>query len=142
MHGYDNAIDSMHAVFMAKGPAFVTNFTIDHFDSVQLFRLFGRLLNINSTMLPPNNGSCSRELQVLRERPPSTNCLQGAYICEIMLFLLVLLAILVLIVLLMTKLHVLDNVLSPHRTIRRPLPAMLPIRVIPRKPKYSSVTLL
>lgn len=66
MHGYDNAVGSMHAIFMATGPAFVKNYTMDPFDSVELFRLFGRLLGIDLAALPPNNGTCSHGLHIIR----------------------------------------------------------------------------
>lgn len=77
MHGYDNAAESMHAIFMANGPAFVENYTMDPFDSVELYRLFGLLLGMDIGKMPPNNGTCTHGLHILRQLPTFTMCYQG-----------------------------------------------------------------
>lgn len=76
MHGYDNVVESMHAIFMANGPAFKINHKIDPFDSVELYQLFGQLLNVRPRDMPPTNGSAKYDgLHILRPKNPF--CFQG-----------------------------------------------------------------
>ena len=49
VHGYDNAEPLMHAIFMAKGPLFQSGTVLPTFNSVDLFKLFCKILEINST---------------------------------------------------------------------------------------------
>lgn len=46
VHGYDNEEESMHAVFMAKGPIFKPGQIIKPFDSINLFNLFCHVLKL------------------------------------------------------------------------------------------------
>lgn len=46
VHGYDNLEDSMHAIFMAKGPQFQAGKTLEPFNSINLYNLFCHILNI------------------------------------------------------------------------------------------------
>ena len=45
-HGYDPALPSMRAVFIASGPAFRTGAVIDPVDNVDVYPLLARLLGI------------------------------------------------------------------------------------------------
>lgn len=54
MHGYDPRDEDMHAIFLAKGPAFTNNVTVKAFQNVQLYGLLSRVLHIDSAT---NNGS-------------------------------------------------------------------------------------
>lgn len=47
VHGYDNAEELMHAIFMAKGPLFASGQQIEPFHTVDLFNLFCRVLRID-----------------------------------------------------------------------------------------------
>lgn len=51
--GYDNDIESMRAIFMAKGPLFASGKVLNPFDSVDLCNLFCRILKIKCNR---NNG--------------------------------------------------------------------------------------
>lgn len=66
MHGYDNAEESMHAIFMAKGPQFISGKTIQSLQSVDLYDLFCEILNIECK---PNDGTLNKELfnEILRD---------------------------------------------------------------------------
>lgn len=47
IHGYDNNVESMRPIFMAKGPRFKSGVVVnDEFNNVDLFGFFCRLLNI------------------------------------------------------------------------------------------------
>ena len=45
-HGYDNADKSMHALFIAAGPAFATHATLPPFSNVHIYSLMAYLLNL------------------------------------------------------------------------------------------------
>ncbi len=45
-HGYDNALPSMRAVFIARGPSFRQGVVIDGFDNVDVYPLLARLLRV------------------------------------------------------------------------------------------------
>lgn len=53
-HGYDNALPSMRAVFIARGPSFKQGATLPGFDNVDLYPLMTRLLGIPAA---PNDGN-------------------------------------------------------------------------------------
>ncbi|ROP79546.1 putative AlkP superfamily pyrophosphatase or phosphodiesterase [Stenotrophomonas rhizophila] len=62
-HGYDNALPSMRAVFVARGPAFRQGQTVPAFDNVDVYPLLTRLLGIPTA---PNDGDAERLLPALR----------------------------------------------------------------------------
>ncbi|MCF7751095.1 alkaline phosphatase family protein [Bacillus subtilis subsp. subtilis] len=62
-HGYDNALPSMRAVFVARGPSFKQGLTIAGFDNVDVYPLLTRLLGIPAA---PNDGDAERLLPALR----------------------------------------------------------------------------
>jgi len=53
-HGFDNALESMRTIFMARGPNFKKNKVIEPFRNVNIYSLLCRLLDIEGR---PNNGS-------------------------------------------------------------------------------------
>ncbi|MBT2766403.1 alkaline phosphatase family protein [Stenotrophomonas sp. ISL-67] len=53
-HGYDNALPSMRAIFIARGPAFKQGATLPGFDNVDVYPLMTRLLGIP---MAPNDGN-------------------------------------------------------------------------------------
>ncbi|AHY59737.1 ectonucleotide pyrophosphatase/phosphodiesterase [Stenotrophomonas rhizophila] len=62
-HGYDNALPSMRAVFIARGPSFKQGQTIAGFDNVDVYPLLTRLLGVPAA---PNDGDAERLLPALR----------------------------------------------------------------------------
>lgn len=62
-HGYDNALPSMRAVFIARGPAFKQGETLPGFDNVDVYPLLTRLLGIPAA---PNDGDPKTLLPALR----------------------------------------------------------------------------
>ncbi|MER2177480.1 MAG: alkaline phosphatase family protein, partial [Stenotrophomonas maltophilia] len=62
-HGYDNALPSMRAVFVARGPAFNQGQSLPAFDNVDVYPLLTRLLGIPAA---PNDGDAERLLPALR----------------------------------------------------------------------------
>lgn len=66
-HGYDPALPSMRAVFVARGPSFASGKTLPPFDNVDLYPLLTQLLGIT----PAANDGDARTLQpALRESVP------------------------------------------------------------------------
>jgi predicted AlkP superfamily pyrophosphatase or phosphodiesterase len=65
-HGYDPALPSMRAIFIAHGPAFRNKTTVSEFDNVDLYPLLARLVGI-----PPadNDGNAETLLPILRSAP-------------------------------------------------------------------------
>jgi predicted AlkP superfamily pyrophosphatase or phosphodiesterase len=63
-HGYDPALPSMHALFIASGPAFRRGATIAAFDNVDVYPLLARLIGIAAA---PNDGDITPLLPALRE---------------------------------------------------------------------------
>lgn len=59
MHGFDNALPSMRAIFVARGPAFRTGARIPEFSNVHVYSLLAHVLGLNPA---PNDGT----LDVLR----------------------------------------------------------------------------
>lgn len=53
-HGYDNALPSMRAIFIARGPSFKQGATLPGFDNVDVYPLMTRLLGIPAA---PNDGN-------------------------------------------------------------------------------------
>jgi predicted AlkP superfamily pyrophosphatase or phosphodiesterase len=62
-HGYDNALPSMRAVFIAHGPSFKQGVTVPGFDNVDVYPLMTRLLGIPTA---PNDGNPDTLLPALR----------------------------------------------------------------------------
>lgn len=54
VHGYDNALNSMHPIFLAWGPLIQKGITIEPFESVDIFPLVSKILNLPSH---PSNGT-------------------------------------------------------------------------------------
>ncbi|XP_049860995.1 ectonucleotide pyrophosphatase/phosphodiesterase family member 5-like [Schistocerca gregaria] len=64
VHGYDNELQTMHSFFIAVGPLLKKNYTIQPFDSVDLYSLFCKILGLYS---PPTNGSLSNVISMLKD---------------------------------------------------------------------------
>ncbi len=62
-HGYDPALPSMHALFIARGPAFRRGMEIPAFDNVDVYPLLARLLGI---VPAKNDGDIAPLLPALR----------------------------------------------------------------------------
>jgi predicted AlkP superfamily pyrophosphatase or phosphodiesterase len=62
-HGYDNALPSMRAVFIARGPSFKQGATLPGFDNVDVYPLLTRLLGVPAA---PNDGNPETLLPALR----------------------------------------------------------------------------
>lgn len=74
VHGYDNAEELMHGIFMAKGPLFASGAQLEPFDTVDLCNLFCKILKINCN---PNEGAdrtwnmlLRKPLHAVKERRP------------------------------------------------------------------------
>ncbi len=63
-HGYDPALPSMRALFVARGPAFRQDAEIPAFDNVDVYPLLARLLGIAPA---PNDGDIAPLLPALRD---------------------------------------------------------------------------
>lgn len=64
-HGYDNALPSMQAIFLARGPSFKEGEVVGPFANVHLYNLMASMLGINPA---PNDGSPDSLLHVLRNQ--------------------------------------------------------------------------
>ncbi|KAM8777586.1 ectonucleotide pyrophosphatase/phosphodiesterase family member 5 [Rhynchonycteris naso] len=69
-HGYDNALEEMHPIFVAHGPAFRKNFTKEAMNSTDLYPLLCHLLGIPAM---PHNGSLQNVQDLLRSAAPTEN---------------------------------------------------------------------
>lgn len=49
-HGYDNQLESMHALFTASGPAFKKGFVSEPFENVNIYPLIAHILNLNPAL--------------------------------------------------------------------------------------------
>lgn len=63
-HGYDPALPSMQATFIARGPAFAQGKQLSTFDNVDVYPLLTRLIGIPAL---PNDGDPQALLQALRQ---------------------------------------------------------------------------
>lgn len=66
-HGFDPALPSMRALFIARGPSFVPGARIAAFDNVDVYPLLAHLLGVPPA---PNDGSLAPLLPALRADPP------------------------------------------------------------------------
>ncbi len=64
-HGYDPALQSMQATFVAAGPAFKRGVTLPTFDNVDVYPLLARLLGIDPA---PNDGDIAPLLPALDDK--------------------------------------------------------------------------
>lgn len=64
-HGFDPALPSMRALFVARGPSFVPGSHLPAFDNVDVYPLLAHLLGIPPA---PNDGELTRLLPALRPR--------------------------------------------------------------------------
>ncbi|EJD73685.1 type I phosphodiesterase/nucleotide pyrophosphatase [Loa loa] len=64
-HGYDFILEPMHAIFYAYGPNIAQGLVLKPFQNVELFNLMIALLNVNSNLSSPNNGTEGRLNSVL-----------------------------------------------------------------------------
>lgn len=62
-HGYDNALPSMRALFVASGPAFHRGVVVAPFGNIQVYDLLARLLGVTPA---PNDGSPDSTAMLLR----------------------------------------------------------------------------
>ena len=53
-HGYDNALPSMRAIFIARGPAFKTRTVIEPFENIHIYNIMTRILGLTPA---PNDGN-------------------------------------------------------------------------------------
>ena len=63
-HGYDNQLKSMHALFLASGPAFQSGIQIEPFENVNIYPLICEILNI--TPHPNIDGKLNDIRHILR----------------------------------------------------------------------------
>ncbi|MGD9628037.1 MAG: ectonucleotide pyrophosphatase/phosphodiesterase [Pyrinomonadaceae bacterium] len=63
-HGYDNAIESMRATFIAHGPAFKSGFVAKPFPNVDVYNVMCEILGLKAA---PNDGDLSRVRPMLNE---------------------------------------------------------------------------
>jgi predicted AlkP superfamily pyrophosphatase or phosphodiesterase len=63
-HGYDPALPSMRALFVAHGPAFRRGAVLPAFDNVHVYPLLARLLGVSEA---PNDGSIAPLLPALAD---------------------------------------------------------------------------
>lgn len=65
-HGYDPALESMRALFIAQGPAFVPSQVVPPFDNVDVYPLLARLMGIEPAA---NDGDIQSLAPALRDLP-------------------------------------------------------------------------
>lgn len=65
-HGYDPALESMHSLFIAHGPAFRPSTVLPPFDNVDVYPLLARLIGIQPT---GNDGDITSLVPALRDQP-------------------------------------------------------------------------
>lgn len=70
VHGYDNQMDEMHGIFMARGPKIKVSHKVKPFNTVDLYNLFCKILDLP---LIPNNGSLSNIEDILLVEDTSGN---------------------------------------------------------------------
>ena len=63
-HGYDNAYDSMRALFVARGKAFKKRKVVEGFDNIHVYELMCRILGLRPA---PNDGNLNVVKAMLRK---------------------------------------------------------------------------
>ena len=63
-HGYDPALPSMRALFVARGPSFRRGIALEPFDNIDVYPLLARLVGIEAA---PNDGDIALLLPALRD---------------------------------------------------------------------------
>lgn len=66
-HGFDPALPSMRAIFLARGPSFRRGAVLPAFDNVDVYSLLARLLDVTPA---PNDGDPATLLPALRDQGP------------------------------------------------------------------------
>lgn len=66
-HGYDPALPSMRALFLAHGPAFRRGVTVPAFDNVDVYPLLARLVGVEAA---ENDGDAATSLPMLKPGEP------------------------------------------------------------------------
>lgn len=72
-HGYDNALQSMQAIFIGHGAAFVTGKTVEPFENIQVYNLMCNILGLKPA---ENDGDFEKVRHLLknpRQFPPKVN---------------------------------------------------------------------
>lgn len=64
-HGYDNKLESMHGIFLARGPAFKKNLKVQTISNVDLCPLMCHILGLKPH---PHNGSLERVKNIISEK--------------------------------------------------------------------------
>jgi len=62
-HGYDHRLPSMHALFIARGPAFAVGKTVGPFANIHLYNLMAALLGVEPA---PNDGDLNAVRHILK----------------------------------------------------------------------------
>jgi ectonucleotide pyrophosphatase/phosphodiesterase family protein 5 len=60
-HGYDNALESMRAIFVAHGPAFKSGVEVEAFENIHIYNLMCEILNLT----PATNDGDERLAKIL-----------------------------------------------------------------------------
>ncbi|XP_071118759.1 uncharacterized protein [Haliotis cracherodii] len=76
-HGYDNIDRTMHALFLAYGPAFNINITIPGFDNIEVYNMMADVLGITAA---PNNGTHGSLNPILLSPPNITRTAGTPYL--------------------------------------------------------------
>ena len=64
-HGYDNSVKSMHALFIASGPAFKDGLVVEPFQNIHIYELLCAVLGLRPA---PNDGSLDSVVVMLEGR--------------------------------------------------------------------------
>ncbi|MBI4430050.1 MAG: alkaline phosphatase family protein [Ignavibacteriales bacterium] len=62
-HGYDPRLPSMHALFLARGPAFKKGFFAEPFENVHIYNILCKILSLTPA---PNDGDLKEVLDILK----------------------------------------------------------------------------
>ena len=62
-HGYDHRLESMRALFIGRGPAFVEGLTVGPFANIHVYNLMATILNVEPA---PNDGDLNAVRQMLK----------------------------------------------------------------------------
>ena len=65
-HGYNNSLPSMHPLFIAMGPSFKKNASVEIFNNVDVYPLMCHILKLTPA---PNNGTLDVVKHLLNESP-------------------------------------------------------------------------